>query len=41
LPDWNASWDELQRQREAAADDHAELAAISDWERHWRTRLGG
>src|SRR5687768_14967626 len=38
-PDWNASWDELERQREQAADDGDLLVLIADWLRHWEQRL--
>jgi hypothetical protein len=38
--DWGASWEELQRQREGAADKRAELDAVAEWERHWRGVLG-
>jgi hypothetical protein len=38
--DWLASWTQLERQREAAADEQAELDAVAGWERHWSERLG-
>lgn len=37
--DWLASWNQLARQREAAVDDAADLAAVEDWAAHWTDRL--
>ena len=34
-PRWNASWDELTRQREAAPDEQTELDAMGQWEKLW------
>jgi hypothetical protein len=38
-PDWNASWAELQRQREKARTRDQELGALDDWVTHWIERL--
>jgi hypothetical protein len=39
MDDWHASWDELQRQREAAPDKAAESEAVAKWQAHWQQRL--
>jgi hypothetical protein len=39
LPSWNASWDELSRQREQAPDEEIELHLIAAWSSHWQERL--
>jgi hypothetical protein len=39
MPSWHASWRELERQREAARDDPADLDAIQRWREHWNGRL--
>ena len=37
--DWSASWDELMRQLDAAADDFARLDCIEYFEAHWSRRF--
>ena len=40
MPAWNASWSELERQREQSRDAAGERDAVDAWERHWEARLG-